>query len=70
MLKLISVPLLYLLVLPCREEQMSLGDELQEHDAEGRKRINVKKTTSTKGEFQSTDTHEEAESERAAAAAR
>lgn len=32
MLKLVSVPLLDLLVLPGSEEQMSLGDELEKHD--------------------------------------
>lgn len=33
--KLVGVPLLDLLVLSRREEQMRLGDELQEHDAAG-----------------------------------
>lgn len=32
-LELIGVPLFDLLVLPCCEEQMSLGDKLEEHDA-------------------------------------
>lgn len=37
MLKLVGVPLFDLLVLPRREEEMSLGDKLEEHDtAEGR----------------------------------
>lgn len=42
-LKLVSVPLFNLLVLPCCVEEMSLRDELEEHDAveskqgEGRK---------------------------------
>lgn len=32
-LKLVCVPLFDLLVLPRREEEMSLGDKLEEHDA-------------------------------------
>lgn len=36
-LKLVCVPLFDLLVLPCCEEQMSLGNKLEEHDAAKRK---------------------------------
>lgn len=48
-LKLVSVPLFNLLVLPCCVEEMSLRDKLEEHDAveskqrEGRKRESAKK---------------------------
>lgn len=35
MLELVGVPLFDLLVLPRREEKMSLGDKLEEHDAAG-----------------------------------
>lgn len=38
MLKLVGVPLFDLLVLPRREEKMSLGDKLEEHDTAGRER--------------------------------
>lgn len=33
MLKLVGIPLFDLLVLPCRKEQMGLGDKLEKHDA-------------------------------------
>lgn len=35
--KLVGVPLFDLFVLPWCEEQMSLGDKLEEHDAAGNK---------------------------------
>lgn len=38
MLKLVGVPLFDLLVLPRREEKMSLGDKLEEHDTAERER--------------------------------
>lgn len=37
-LELVGVPLFDLLIFPRREEQMSLGDELEEHDAAERRR--------------------------------
>lgn len=43
MLKLISIPLLDLAVLPRSEEQMSFGDKLEEHDAKGRKEMRKSK---------------------------
>lgn len=37
-LELVGVPLFDLPVLPRREEKMSLGDKLEEHDTAGRER--------------------------------
>lgn len=42
MFKLVGVPLFDLLVLPCCEEQMSLGDKLEEHDTAEDKKLQGK----------------------------